>query len=76
MSPVKALALGLLSLLAVPQVSNAQQPTTGATSPTQPDPNSGPLRIRLPVITVTAEKTPEDKQKTPVSVTAVPRETL
>ena len=47
-----------------------------ATSQAQPDPNSGPLRIRLPIITVTAEKAPEDKQKTPVSVTAVPKETL
>ena len=47
-----------------------------AASPSQPDPNSGPLRIRLPVITVTAEKVPEDAQKTPVSLTAVPNETL
>jgi iron complex outermembrane receptor protein len=76
MSPLKRLALGLLVLLAVPQATNAQQPTTAATGSTQLDPNTGPLRIRLPIITVTAEKAPEDKQKTPVSVTAVPKETL
>ena len=28
------------------------------------------LRYELPIITVTAEKAPEDKQKTPVSLTA------
>ena len=76
MSPLKRLVFGLVVLLAVPHGVNGQQPTTAATSPTQPDPNSGPLRIRLPIITVTAEKAPEDKQKTPVSVTAVPKETL
>jgi hypothetical protein len=58
MSPLKRLALGLLVLLAVPQATNAQQPTTAATGSTQLDPNTGPLRIRLPIITVTAEKAP------------------
>jgi iron complex outermembrane receptor protein len=76
MSPLTHLAFGLAVLLAVPHAANGQQPTTPATSPAQPDPDSGQLRIRLPVITVTAEKAPEDKQKTPVSVTAVPKETL
>src|SRR6185295_5145047 len=75
MSPLKPAAFGLVMLLAVSHAANGQQPTTAA-SQSQPDPNSGPLRIRLPIITVTAEKTPEDKQKTPVSVTAVPKETL
>ena len=74
MLPLKPLALGLVVLLAVPHAANGSSQAT--TPATQPDPSSGPLRIRLPIITVTAEKAPEDKQKTPVSVTAVPKETL
>jgi iron complex outermembrane recepter protein len=34
------------------------------------------LRFRLPPVTVTAQKEPEDKQKVPVSVTAVARDTI
>src|SRR5262245_57747496 len=34
------------------------------------------IRLKLPTVTVVAEKVPEDLQKTPVSVTAVPHETL
>jgi iron complex outermembrane receptor protein len=53
-----------------------QQPSTAAPAvqPGQDDP--GTIRIRVPAITVTAEKVPEDIQTTPVSVTAVPAETL
>jgi iron complex outermembrane recepter protein len=34
------------------------------------------IRLKLPTVTVVAEKVPEDVQKTPVSVTAVTHETL
>lgn len=34
------------------------------------------VRIKLPVVTVTAQKEPEDQQKLPVSVTAVTKETI
>ena len=35
-----------------------------------------PLRFRLPTVTVTAQKEPEDKQKVPVSVTAVAKDII
>ncbi len=41
--------------------------------PRQDDPA---LRFRMPTVTVTAQKEPEDKQKIPVSVTAVSQETI
>lgn len=44
-----------------------------ATAGAQTDP---PLRITVPTVVVTAQKEPEDKQKVPVSVTAVPKATL
>ena len=37
---------------------------------------SAPLRITVPTIVVEAQKEPEDKQKLPVSVTAVSKETI
>jgi iron complex outermembrane receptor protein len=46
----------------------------GAQQPAQDD--EGVVRLRVPTITVTAEKEPEDAQKAPVSVTAVTRETI
>jgi iron complex outermembrane receptor protein len=52
----------------------APAPTPGATGQvTQED---GALRLRLPTITVTAEKESENIQEAPVSVTAVTGETL
>jgi iron complex outermembrane receptor protein len=39
----------------------------------QDDPS---LRFRMPAVTVTAQKEPEDKQEVPVSVTAVPQDSL
>jgi iron complex outermembrane recepter protein len=51
----------LLALAIEPAGALAQQP---------------PLRTTLPVITVTAQKTPEDPQQVPLSVTAVDGETL
>ena len=45
-----------------------------AQQPSQDD--QGVVRLRVPPITVTAEKEPEDVQKAPVSVTAVTKNTL
>src|SRR5262245_61761110 len=50
----------------------AAQPAEQTASP-QDDPT---LRFRVPTVTVTAQKEPEDKQKVPVSVTAVSRDTI
>jgi iron complex outermembrane receptor protein len=67
-----SLVLMLSGLSATPRAQQpaSQQPST----PTQED--DGTIRIRLPTITVRAEKEPENVQDTPVSVTAVTRETL
>jgi iron complex outermembrane receptor protein len=48
------------------------------TSPNrQPDSTQDdPLRFEMPTVTVTAQKTEEDKQKIPVSVTAVSKDTI
>lgn len=54
-------------LLAVSSSAHAQ------VTPPSNDPS---LRFRTPPITVTAQKEEEDKQKIPVSVTAVPRDTI
>ncbi|MEO8259938.1 MAG: TonB-dependent receptor [Acidobacteriota bacterium] len=52
--------------------SNAQ---TAAAPQTQSSasPQDDPLRFEMPTVTVIAQKEPEDKQKLPLSVTAVPR---
>ena len=50
-------------------------PVAGQTQPV-PDAPDDPLRVKLPTVTVTAQKESEDKQKVPVSVTAVPKDTL
>jgi len=42
----------------------------------QPGPDDPTLRVRLPPVTVTAQKEPEDVQKLPVSVTAVSQDTI
>ena len=54
-------------------VPPAAAQTGSATAPAPPD---DPLRMKLPTVTVTAQKESEDKQKVPVSVTAVPEDTL
>jgi iron complex outermembrane receptor protein len=70
------LALGLLGFLVLPDAADSQQPAASTSAPAQADPNDGALRMRLPIITVRAEKEPEDKQRTPVSVTAVTKDTI
>src|SRR5690554_3317648 len=62
--------LALLILLTAPSLAAAQAP--GASSL----PADDPLRFVMPTITVTAQKEPADRQKVPVSVTAVTRETI
>ncbi len=62
--------LFLLPAFASAQGSGSRDAGTATTQ------SDGTLRIKLPVLTVTAQKEPEDAQKAPVSVTAVPAETL
>ena len=61
----------LLALLAAPAAAAAAP----RRQPANPD-DEGILRTKLPTVTVTATKEPEDAQKVPVSVTAVSRQTL
>jgi iron complex outermembrane receptor protein len=54
-------------------------PTLAAAQPAASDSakqNDPAMRFRLPTVTVTAQKEPEDKQKIPVSVTAVALDTI
>jgi iron complex outermembrane recepter protein len=54
--------------------AQAQDAANQAPAPTQG--GNGTIRFRLPSVTVTAQKEPEDVQEVPVSVTAVTSETL
>ena len=68
---------GLLGVLLVPGTAIAQDPATptaASTPSNQEDPDA--LRFRLPTVTVTAPKVPENVQEVPASVTAVPNQTL
>jgi iron complex outermembrane recepter protein len=60
-------------VLASPASALAQSSGTAQPGSSQDDPE---IRFRVPTITVTALKEPEDQQKVPVSVTAVPAETI
>lgn len=51
-------------------------PTTGLAQPGAAAANDPSVRIRIPTVTVTAQKTGDDKQKVPVSVTAVTQSTI
>ena len=60
----------VLAAIMPPASSIAQQtPSSGASQ-------DDPLRFEMPTVTVTAQKEPEDKQKLPLSVTAVPLTTI
>ena len=63
---------GLLALATILLASVAATVSAQSTAPSSQD----PIRFVMPPITVTAQKKPEDKQKIPVSVTAVPKETI
>ena len=68
--PTNALALLLSAALGVPALAQAQ--ASGAPAGSQDD----SIRFRMPTVTVTALKEPVDKQKVPVSVTAVSKDTI
>jgi iron complex outermembrane recepter protein len=66
----------LLVVLAVafaPGVAAAQSPGGSQSSTSEDDPA---IRFRMPTVTVTAQKEPEDKQRVPVSVTAVSKDII
>jgi iron complex outermembrane receptor protein len=65
---VVSLALSLLPAIAHAQGSGTAQPGSS-----QDDPE---IRFRVPTITVTAQKEPEDQQKVPASITAVSQDTI
>jgi iron complex outermembrane receptor protein len=69
--PATASIVVIGALIAAPV--RAQSGGAGQAGSAQDDPT---LRIRMPTITVTAQKEPEDKQKVPVSVTAVSEDTI
>src|SRR5262245_41140034 len=62
-----------LAFLIVCVATAASPRSADAQTPPQ---SSDPVRIALPAVTVTAQKEPDDKQKVPLSVTAVTSETL
>ncbi len=64
---IRQIVLAGASACCLPCALLAQNP------PSSPDPA---LRFKIPPINVTAQKEEEDKQKIPVSVTAVPRDTI
>src|SRR5262245_33059942 len=72
----RAAATAALLLMAAfaPAMAVAQSQSSG-NPPTDPQEDPA-LRFRVPTVTVTAQKEPEDKQKIPVSVTAVSEETI
>jgi iron complex outermembrane receptor protein len=53
--------------------AHAQSGPATQASPSENDPS---IRFRMPTVTVTAQKEPEDKQKVPISVTAVSKDTI
>jgi iron complex outermembrane receptor protein len=57
----------------LPAASTAQPTGAQTSGSSQDDPA---LRFKMPTVNVTAQKQEQDKQKLPVSVTAVPQETL
>ncbi|PWT86606.1 MAG: hypothetical protein C5B57_00760 [Blastocatellia bacterium] len=61
-----------LAIFLSPGLVSAQPPDTSTGAPQ----DDSTIRFRLPTVTVTAQKEPEDKQKLPVSVTAVSKETI
>jgi iron complex outermembrane receptor protein len=73
------IALALAAVACAPLAAAAQQggaaPSGQASGQASQDPD-GAVRLRLPVLTVTAEKEAEDAQRAAVSVTAVPKATL
>src|SRR5689334_23325384 len=71
-----ALVCALIGALLEPTGSRAQDAARQVQPALQADQDERTIRLRLPTITVTAQKEPENIQDTPVSVTAVPSQTL
>jgi len=67
------LASLLMAVALAPSKAWAQASGGGQGGSSQDDPT---LRFLMPTVTVTAQKEPEDKQKVPVSVTAVPEDLI
>ena len=63
-------AVLLLLFAVVPAFAHAQSSQPGSS------PDDPAIRFRVPTVTVTAQKEPEDQQKVPVSVTAVSQDTI
>ncbi|MEO6011366.1 MAG: TonB-dependent receptor [Vicinamibacteraceae bacterium] len=69
---VIARLVAIAAAIAIPTPSLGQTPVPAGATATEDD----TLRFKMPTVTVTAQKQPEDRQKVPVSVTAVTRETI
>ena len=65
-------AVAAVIFLPTPSSGQTPVPAGAIAAPTEDD----ILRFKMPTVTVTAQKEPEDRQKVPVSVTAVTRETI
>jgi iron complex outermembrane recepter protein len=65
-------AAAAVTLVPTPSSGQTPVPAGAIATPTEDD----TLRFKMPTVTVTAQKEPEDRQKVPVSVTAVTRETI
>ena len=63
----------VLAVAFAPGLALAQAPGGSQGSTSQDDPA---IRFRVPTVTVTAQKEPEDKQRVPVSVTAVSNDAI
>jgi iron complex outermembrane receptor protein len=72
---MRLVALLIALTISVPFAPGALAQTTNQSPTTQAD-QDGTVRLRLPVVNVTAQKELEDAQETPVSVTPVTRSTL
>ncbi len=71
--PITHLAAALAAVaLPAPSLGQTPVPAGAVATPTEDD----TLRFKMPTVTVTAQKEPADRQKVPVSVTAVTRETI
>jgi iron complex outermembrane recepter protein len=70
------IAIWLALAALVSPVSSIAQTTASSQSQSTSSSQDDPLRFQMPTVTVTAQKEPEDKQKIPVSVTAVSQATI
>ena len=73
---LRSLVAALAVLPVVPVLSQAQTPPASTPAPASAQEDEDKLRFTMPTVTVTAQKEPADRQKVPVSVTAVTRDTL